>query len=46
MSHTDTAFVEPLEVAVRRAMRVSVCNWLTGQDDVARTIAAVARAIS
>lgn len=30
----------------RRAMRVSVCNWLTGQDDVARTVAAVARIVS
>src|SRR6185437_16269350 len=30
----------------RRAMRVSVCNWLTADDDIDRTIASVRRALS
>jgi glutamate/tyrosine decarboxylase-like PLP-dependent enzyme len=29
-----------------RAMRISVCNWRTGDDDVARTIEAVERALT
>ena len=29
----------------QRCMRVSVCNWQTGQDDVARAVAAVARVL-
>jgi hypothetical protein len=27
-----------------RVMRVSVCSWLTGEDDIERTIAAVGSA--
>jgi glutamate/tyrosine decarboxylase-like PLP-dependent enzyme len=29
----------------KRCMRVSVCNWQTGQDDVERSVSAVQRAI-
>ncbi len=30
----------------KRYMRISVCNWQTNQDDIARSIAAVARVVS
>ncbi len=30
----------------RRAMRISVCNWRTGQDDVTRTIESVRRVLA
>ncbi len=29
----------------RRAMRISVCNWMTSEADVERVIAAVARVL-
>ncbi len=30
----------------RRVMRISVCNWLTTDDDIARTLASVAEAVA
>jgi glutamate/tyrosine decarboxylase-like PLP-dependent enzyme len=30
----------------RRAMRISVCNWLTSDDDIDRTVASIARVLA
>jgi len=30
----------------RRVMRISVCNWLTSDEDIARTLASVAEALA
>ncbi len=39
---TGEAFFQPTTWRGKRAMRVSVCNWQTSKDDVARVIRAVA----
>jgi aromatic-L-amino-acid decarboxylase len=41
-----TAFFSGTTWQGRRAMRISVVNWRTGADDVARTIAAVGRVLA
>jgi glutamate/tyrosine decarboxylase-like PLP-dependent enzyme len=42
-----TAFFSGTTTAAgRRAMRISVCNWQTSEDDVARSIAGVQRALA
>ena len=40
------AFFSPTTWRGRRAMRTSVCSWLTDEDDVRRSVAAVAEAMA